>query len=289
MLSVHIRKPASLLQRYVQCYVQRELCTRNPQVVQSVPARAVPVLEFVCGDPVRIRHSGSSTVETSPKAALVGMFTRPYGELYLQGTFESFVIIFQPAGLSELFRVDLSELTDHVYDAQAVAGRAIAELEQRLGDCDSFASRVSTADAFLGRRIPDHSGIDHLWSTAGLIFARNGRVRIPDLAACSGVGTRQFERVFGSRFGMRPKQYSRIVRFQAALDSKARSSKAWADVAHDFGYHDQMHMIHDFEEFSGKTPTETLRLVEICYRQQIEAVRIGMRVDDLRLIPRFVV
>jgi hypothetical protein len=25
-------------------------------------------------------------------------------------------------------------------------------------------------------------------------------------------------------------------------------------VAHQFGYHDQMHMIHDFGEFTGETP-----------------------------------
>ncbi len=81
---------------------------------------------------------------------------------------------------------------------------------------------------------------------------------------------RQFERVFGARFGMRPKLYSRIVRFQAALDRKARSSRnSWADVAHEFGYHDQMHMVHDFEEFTGETPTETLRLSEMYSRQQL--------------------
>jgi hypothetical protein len=29
-------------------------------------------------------------------------------------------------------------------------------------------------------------------------------------------------------------------------------------VAHQFGYHDQMHMVHDFGEFTGETPTKTL-------------------------------
>ena len=112
---------------------------------------------------------------------------------------------------------------------------------------------------------------------------------MPDLAMHSGIGNRQFERMFVESFGMRPKLYARMVRFQSALDCKARSTKSWTDVAHEFGYHDQMHMIHDFKELTGQTPTETLCLVEIFFRQQIEAIRIGMGAKDPSQVPRFVI
>ena len=198
--------------------------------------------------------------------------------------------MFQPAGLSALFPVDLGELTDRDYEARSVAGKPIAELEQRLADCDCFASRARVADAFLVRRIPDHLDTDRLSFAMDVILARSGRIRLPDLAARSGISDRQLERMVGERFGMRPKLYARIVRFQGALDCKARSStKSWTDVAHEFGYHDQMHMIHDFEEFTGETPTETLRLVEMFFRQQIEAVRIGIGTKDPNMVPRFVI
>jgi AraC-like DNA-binding protein len=29
----------------------------------------------------------------------------------------------------------------------------------------------------------------------------------------------------------------------------------WTDVAHALGYHDQMHMVHDFNRLSGDSPT----------------------------------
>jgi hypothetical protein len=99
--------------------------------------------------------------------------------------------MFQPAGLSVLFPVDLRELTDRDYNARAVVGKPIAELEQRLADCASFASRVSAADAFLTRRIPEYLNTDRLTIAMDTILARNGRVRIPELAARSGIGNRQ--------------------------------------------------------------------------------------------------
>ncbi len=83
---------------------------------------------------------------------------------------------------------------------------------------------------------------------------------------------------------------ARITRFQAALDSKARSrAKSWTDVAHEFGYHDQMRMIHDFEGFTGETPTQTLGLVELFFRRQIEAIQVGMGTKDPRFFPCFII
>jgi AraC-like DNA-binding protein len=290
MFPVYFQKPAPILQRYVQFYTQRELHLRDPLVVQSVPARAAPMVEFVFGDPLRIRYPGSLVEEKSPGAVVVGMLTRPHGELRLQGTLTSFVIMFQSVGLSALFPVDLRELVDRDYDARSVVGKPITELEERLANCGSFASRASVADAFLARRIPDSLNTDRLSIAIDAIIARSGRIRIPELAAHSGISERQFERTFAARFGVSPKLYARIARFQAALDNKARSStKTWTDIAHEFGYHDQMHMIHDFEEFTGETPTETLRLVEMFFRQQIEAIRIGMGTKDPKVVPRFVI
>ena len=85
----------------------------------------------------------------------------------------------------------------------------------------------------------------------------------PEAARVAGLGGRQFGRRFVQQVGMRPKLYARIARFEAALDGKARSpTKPWSDVAHEFGYHDQMHLVHDFREFAGETPTTVLTHVE---------------------------
>jgi AraC-like DNA-binding protein len=124
---------------------------------------------------------------------------------------------------------------------------------------------------------------------ASEIIRQGGRAGIADLAGRAGLSMRQFQRRFIQRVGMRPKLFARIVRFEAALESKARSAtKSWTDVAHEFGYHDQMHMIHDFGEFAGGTPTESQIQLETVFIEQIRAIRAGNlaanAIGDSRLI-----
>ncbi len=53
-----------------------------------------------------------------------------------------------------------------------------------------------------------------------------------------------------------PKLYARLVRFESVLKAKAAApQRSWMNAAHEAGYHDQMHMIYDFREFSAGAPT----------------------------------
>lgn len=55
---------------------------------------------------------------------------------------------------------------------------------------------------------------------------------------------------------MGPEHFARVTRFQTALDSKLTApQRTWLSIAHDLGYHDQMHMIRDFHALGGASPT----------------------------------
>jgi AraC-like DNA-binding protein len=132
-------------------------------------------------------------------------------------------------------------------------------------------------------------GTDAISVAANGILQRQGHIRIDDVAGRSGLSQRQFERRFTAQIGVRPKLYARIARFEAALDSRARSHrKSWTEIAHTFGYYDQMHLIHDFERFSGETPTDLLTEVEKAHRAVIDAVRSGRMPMSQRESPRFI-
>lgn len=118
-------------------------------------------------------------------------------------------------------------------------------------------------------------------------FAAAGRLLIPASAHRAGLSVRQFERRFTQQIGMRPKLYARIARFEAALNYKARSpAQNWTEIAHHFGYSDQMHLVHDFREFSGESPTTTLTQLETSHEAAIKAARLARHrsEDEPRLI-----
>ena len=174
----------------------------------------------------------------------------------MQGRIDAFTIVFQPGGIFRLFSVPAEKLTNNDFEGEAVLGRRFGELERRLGDVSSFFDRVRVADEYLcgrRRRIDSVGAVAH---AASKVIFTAGCARVSDLAYTAGLGIRQFERRFRHEIGIPPKLYARIVRFEAALRSKAAApATQWTDIAHTLGYHDQMHMMHDFNRLSGDSPT----------------------------------
>jgi AraC-like DNA-binding protein len=282
-------KPDARLREVVRFYVQRDVKATGIELVHPVPARAAPMLEFIFSEPFEIHWCERPLVETTPRSVLIGLQTHRRVRLVIRGGLESFCVVFQPAGLFRLFSLPLRELTNRDYDARAVIGPSIEDLQQRLGACGSLERRARVTDDFLLAVLIARPGADGISAMANDILRQRGQVRIGDLAHRSGLSLRQFERRFAEQIGVRPKLYARIARFEAALDGRARSrTSSWTEVAHAFGYHDQMHLIHDFERFSGETPKNVLTEVENAHRALIDAVRMGrmpaMRGDAHRLM-----
>jgi AraC-like DNA-binding protein len=221
----------------------------------SVPARAAHLLDFEFGSPIESRAPDTDVIRRPDTAALVGLETYQRHYLLIRGNIESFGIQFQPAAIHQLFGVPAVDITDCDYAAHAVLGSAASELQQLLGNAPSFQERVQIADQFIARQSLTAPAHDSIELAANDIMRNDGRCRIDFLAHHTGLSIRSFQRMFRERIGVSPKVYSRIVRFEAALRTKAASPHiSWMTIAHEFGYHDQMHLIHDFRQFSGETP-----------------------------------
>jgi methylphosphotriester-DNA--protein-cysteine methyltransferase len=65
--------------------------------------------------------------------------------------------------------------------------------------------------------------------------------------------------LFREQIGMPPKLYCRLQRFQNMLKQIASGSSVdWAQLALAAGYCDQAHLVHEFRDFSGLSPTAYL-------------------------------
>jgi AraC-like DNA-binding protein len=275
VLDVRFSSPAPGLERFVRFYVQREVRIGGAPVVHPVAARAASMIEFEFADSVDV-VGVDGVRRKSPPVVLVGPLTRRMSDLHLQGTLQHFVTMFQPDGLQRLYDLPMPEMTDHAYDARAVLGSSISRTWQMLGDLGSFEERVRLMDELLLRqslRAPEDAGISH---AANRMVLAGGRVDLNVLAGRAGLSTRQFARRFIRQVGVRPKLFARIARFEAALENKARlPARSWTHIAHEFGYYDQMHMVHDFGELAGGAPGDILTRLEAVFVEAIRQMRSG--------------
>jgi AraC-like DNA-binding protein len=253
VMSTH---PRAELRPYVRAYAQRVVSTTDPVLVEPVPAQLEQVLNFEFGAMPGIFHRDGRLTHV---AFIGGAQTSFPGYMELRPGVESFAIFFQPAGWSLLFKAPICEITNRIADATAVVGASMRALWNRLGEEPAFECRVCIVEGFLLDRVRFVSTPNVIAATANDIFRCHGAVRIPELASAHSLGLRQFERKFERETGASPKAFARVARFQSALDAKLASPRrTWLDIAHSFGYHDQMHMIHDFEKLGRTTPSQLI-------------------------------
>jgi AraC-like DNA-binding protein len=265
MHSIQFSKPCEATKRFIRSYAHREARLGPSLLIHPIPARSEHTLDFEFGGPIEIHTLGDGVIRTAETAALIGSQTHRRTQLLVRGNIESFTIFFQPAALNLLFGLPAIEITNADHEAAGVLGCSIVDLRQRLGNCDTFPERVQIAEEFVIRRSSTVPPVDGIESAADAILRTHGTGRIDSLARDAGSSIRNLQRSFQQRVGVSPKLYARIVRFEAALRAKALSQHlSWTTLAHQFGYHDQMHMIHDFQQLSAETPSEILKdLLEV--------------------------
>jgi methylphosphotriester-DNA--protein-cysteine methyltransferase len=88
------------------------------------------------------------------------------------------------------------------------------------------------------------------------IASGNGAKPIRTVAHEVGISERGLERRFKRYVGLTPKTFSRITRFQRVLKAlESTANPTTLDAALDLGYFDQSHLINDFRQFSGASPS----------------------------------
>lgn len=256
--------PSLALRPFVWSYGHTQGVISGQPLRVPLPARPKQVLMFFFQDPYSVhRHDtarhGAGHGETSPRSMVAGPQTFHRLDLTILGIVDVFTIHFQPAGFHHLFGTPMCELTDASYDADGVIGAHSTVLRQRLSAVATFEERILIAEEYLLARVRAGGDLDQVAREANRLFASNGTCTVTTMAARAELTERQLERRFLAQVGVSPKLYSRVVRFSAALDSKLSSPEtSWTDIAHDLCYHDQMHMVHDFRDLAGDSPTRFL-------------------------------
>ncbi len=193
-----------------------------------------------------VGHSGGFVVGAMTRPLLVDAGSRA----------EFFGVRFRP-GRARLFLDMLaSELTDGSAGLENFWGGEGRSLYHRLCELSSAAARVREVEKQLLRRLPRHPRADpYVEAMVERVLRSRGSAPVASLARLAGVSRQHLGNLFAAWVGVRPKLFSRVIRFQALLQQIGTAKAVdWSAAAADLGYSDQAHLIADFRALTGVTP-----------------------------------
>ncbi|KUF15331.1 AraC family transcriptional regulator [Streptomyces silvensis] len=173
-----------------------------------------------------------------------------------------------------------------VVEGADVLGRVAADVRERLRALDSWQDRFALLNSYLARRTAaaERTGavrpeVAEAWSW---LARHRGAGTLRGLSAHVALSERRLSAVFRAETGVTPKQAARLMRFQHAKTAAVRAVAAGtrpdlAGIAADCGYYDHSHLVRDFRQYTGASPTAWL--VEECRNIQAGAYGGG---EDLR-------
>ncbi|RVD48641.1 AraC family transcriptional regulator [Mesorhizobium sp. M7A.F.Ca.ET.027.03.2.1] len=163
---------------------------------------------------------------------------------------------FTPLGARRFFRLPMSELADSMVVLDDVLGAQGLALREKLGNAPDWTTRFDMAEAFVTARLENaaETPLEIAWAYDRII-ASGGRTRIGSIAERLGWSRKHLAGSFSNAIGIGPKTLSRIVRFNRALGLSRQPTVDWAGIAADCGYADQAHLVREFRDLAGETPT----------------------------------
>ena len=136
------------------------------------------------------------------------------------------------------------------------SGSVGSNLALAISQAASTDAQFDLLESFLVARLAGKEIDRRVCLALHLIQQSRGALRVSEIARRCGISCRQLERLLGTWVGISPKPLARIARFQAALVSAGEQpASEWAYVAAEQNYVDQAHLIHEFSEFTGASPT----------------------------------
>jgi len=183
-------------------------------------------------------------------ALLNGARDRPHG-IDTRGQRRITGVAFHPGGAAAFVRDRVDAIGgEHVeLDALWKEGRTLRE---RLLDAKSPGAILDAWERLLLARLS--RGPSRAITFA--IRALEEGSRVKDVAGELGWSGKLLHRRFAEAVGLTPKRYARVRRMQRVLKAVARGGAVrWAEVAAAHGYYDQAHLVREFRELTGTTPT----------------------------------
>ncbi|MFD5892503.1 helix-turn-helix domain-containing protein [Streptomyces sp. NPDC060366] len=254
--------PAPALRRYVSSYAGFDL-RGFPAGVHCGPPGRVLTAVISLSDPLEVAAGVDDGSPVTRFGSVAGGLMCRSVAIHHDGRQQGVQVSLTPLGARAVYGMPAAVLAHRLVPLDELLGALGVELVDRLRAATTWAARFAALDELLLRAVGRSAGNDRVprprpevaeaWR---LLVAARGRVQVGAVAAELGWSRRYLTERFRGEVGLSPKTFARVLRFEQAHElATAHDPLPWADVATVSGYADQAHLVRDWREFTGRSPT----------------------------------
>ncbi|MDJ0755270.1 MAG: helix-turn-helix domain-containing protein [Ardenticatenaceae bacterium] len=277
-MSIEIYVPPFPLSSYIECFwaVDLQVPYQREKILPS--GRIELMINF--GDPHRKYDQSGRRFDLMTKSWIAGFQTQyivnePVGHTDMIG------VRFRPGGAAPFFAEPLQEFRNCVLEMDAIWGRSIGEIRERLLAISTTAGRFKLLEKiFLDRLLFGREPEGFVTYAIDCLIRDRGFSRIHLLSEEIGVSQKHLIQKFKEEIGVTPKQFARVLKLQTVLQQiDPRQLISWGEIASAALYYDQAHFNRDFRRFTGLTPADYIH-----YREKFFGPNLASG-DNVHFVP----
>jgi AraC-like DNA-binding protein len=219
---------------------------------------------FNFGSPVRYSFNDAAlNVIPIERVAVIGPLKKMLN-YELQPSTDVIIVNFTLNGFYRLFKIPVNELSpDEMIDPDILIDKTcFAEFWEQLAALKSTSQRIRRIEAYAASFTFENEPFA-IPLLNGLSYFKNPAIQpVKAIAANADLSVRTIQQRFQKFTGYSPKEILRFMRFKEVITQLINQKENEIDLfelIETHGYHDQSHLIKDFNHFLGTTPRKFLK------------------------------
>lgn len=219
---------------------------------------------FSFGTPIRFSFNDAAlNVVPIQQVAVIGPLKKMLN-YELQPATDIIVVNFTLNGFYRLFKIPMDKLaSDEMMDPDILIDKTcFAELWEQLAALPKVMDRMQLIEAYAASFMTENDPFS-IPLLNGLSYFKNPAIQpVKAIAANAALSVRTIQQRFQKFAGYSPKEILRFMRFKEVITQLINQKEKEIDLfelIETYGYHDQSHLIKDFNHFLGTTPRKFLK------------------------------
>lgn len=177
------------------------------------------------------------------------------------GSRKFMAIRFRAGAFRHFCNIPFGEVHDSILEIEDLWGSLGHEVCQQMLEVRSWEKCIQILEAFLIKCFLRHQkmGQEAMDDAINTLYYQYNKVKGQEIAQGMNISYRHFQRGFKQAFGVSPKFFQQIARFQSTIKYlMLHKEEHYLECALTNGYYDQSHFIKDCQRFIGVKPMDFL-------------------------------